>query len=101
MSDYISRSALLKKMFPYDGIDKKTYSINAKAVEVAIVDATATDVVEVVRCKDCKCAYINAFSAQSGVAVCRFWTNQAEGNTIVVQQDDFCNYGERSDENAE
>lgn len=53
------------------------------------------DLVEITRCKDCKSAYINAFSAQSGVAVCRFWTNQAEGNTIVVQQDDFCSHGER------
>ena len=48
---------------------------------------------EVVRCKDCKCAYINSFSAASGVAVCKKWSNEAE--TAIVQQDDFCSYGER------
>lgn len=53
------------------------------------------DVVEVVRCKDCKHSYINSFSAQSAVALCKFWTNRAEGNHLVVQQDDYCSYGER------
>lgn len=53
------------------------------------------DVVEVVRCKDCKHSYINSFSAQSGVALCKFWSNRAEGNNLVVQQDDYCSYGER------
>ena len=53
MADYIDRAALLKKVFPYGGIDKKTYAINAKAVEKAIVDAPAADVVAVVRCGDC------------------------------------------------
>ena len=53
------------------------------------------DVVEVVRCKDCKNAYINSFSAQSGIAVCRFWTNRLNGEQAIVQQDDFCSYAER------
>lgn len=53
------------------------------------------DVVEVVRCKECKHSYINSFSAQSGVALCKFWSNRAEGNNLVVQQDDYCSYGER------
>ena len=50
---------------------------------------------DVVRCKDCKCAYINSFSAASGVAVCKHWSNEAK--TVIVQQDDFCSYGERKD----
>ena len=52
-----------------------------------------TDAVEVIRCKDCKCAYINSFSAASGVALCKKWSNEAE--QAIVQQDDFCSYGER------
>ena len=55
----------------------------------------ANDVAQVVRCKDCKCAYINSFSAASGVAVCKHWSNEAK--TVIVQQDDFCSYGERKD----
>lgn len=58
------------------------------------------DVVEVVRCKDCKHSYINSFSAQSGVALCKFWSNRAEGNNLVVQQDDYCSYGERKCDNG-
>ena len=55
--------------------------------------APTVDAVEVVRCKDCKCAYINSFSAASGVAVCKKWSNEAK--TVIVQHDDFCSYGER------
>lgn len=55
------------------------------------------DLVEVVRCKDCRSAYINSFSAQSGVALCRFWTNRSQSQ-VVMQQDDFCSYGERREE---
>lgn len=32
------QSALLKKIFPYDTVDKKQYSINAYAVEKAIIE---------------------------------------------------------------
>ena len=40
-NDLISRSALLKRIFPYEVVDKREYSINAKAVEKAILDAPA------------------------------------------------------------
>lgn len=50
----------------------------------------------VVRCKDCKYAYINSFSAASGVALCRKLSNEAE--TAIRQQDDYCSYGERKEE---
>ena len=36
IEDY--KSALLKKIFPYDAVDKKQYSINAYAVERAIIE---------------------------------------------------------------
>ena len=48
----------------------------------------------VVRCKDCKYAYINSFSAASGVALC-------SSSAKVMQQDDFCSYGERKDGGAD
>ena len=53
----------------------------------------ANDVVPVVRCKDCKYAYINSFSAAWGVALCKKLSNEAE--TAIRKQDDFCSYGER------
>lgn len=56
-------------------------------------DVPAADVVPVVRCKECKYAYINSFSATSGVALC-------SSSAKVMQQDDFCSYGERKDGGA-
>ena len=70
---------------PYDQLEN---------VALGLLDCCPTvDAVEVVRCKDCRCAYINSFSAASGVAVCKHWSNEAK--TVIVQQDDFCSYGER------
>lgn len=63
-----------------------------------VQDAPTIDAVPVVRCKECKCAYINSFSAASGVAVCKHWSNEAK--TVIVQQDDFCSYGERREDNG-
>ena len=92
MSDYISRSALLKKMFPYEGIDKKTYSINAKAVEVAIVDALVADVVEVVRCKDCKYSIVHTCPITGTKTMfCDYWWDR----TIAIEPMQFCCHGER------
>lgn len=53
-------------------------------------DVPAADVAPVVRCKDCKYAYINSFSAASGVLFC-------SSSMKAMQQDDFCSYGERKD----
>nr|DAF68483.1 MAG TPA: adenylate kinase [Caudoviricetes sp.] len=43
--------------------------------------------VPVVRCKDCKHAYINSFAVSSGEALCTL-------SGKPMQQDDFCSYGE-------
>ena len=52
----------------------------------------AVDVVEVVRCKDCK-----RFDPLYGeVGICNLHTAQAHGN-VTMQPDDFCSYGERKD----
>ena len=60
-----------------------------------IDNAPTVDAVPVVQCKDCKHAYINSFSAASGIVLC-------SSSAKVMQQDDFCFYGERKDgEDAE
>lgn len=58
------------------------YATAADIRAIPIVDA-----VVVTRCKDCKRAYINSFSASSGVALCTL-------SGKPMQQDDFCSYGE-------
>ena len=42
---YIDADALIKTMFPYDVVDKKCYTINAKAVYDRINNTPAADVV--------------------------------------------------------
>lgn len=59
-------------------------------IQKLIADTPTVDAVVVTRCKDCKYAYINSFSASSGVALC---TSSGQ----PMQQDDFCSYGERKD----
>lgn len=44
MARYIDADALIKKIFPYDVVDKKCYTINAKAVEDAIAKTPTADV---------------------------------------------------------
>lgn len=53
MARYIDADKLIKKIFPYNGAEKKSYTINAQAVYEAINNAPTEDVEEVVRCKDC------------------------------------------------
>ena len=90
MPEYIDKEKLIR-----DLIDNRNFY--PAIVKNAIENAPTEDVVEVVRCKDCKNAYINSFSAQSGVVLCRFWTNQSEGIIRTMQQDDYCSYGERKE----
>lgn len=42
---YIDADALIKKIFPYDVVDKKDYTINSKAVADAIANTPTADVV--------------------------------------------------------
>ncbi|MBE6618405.1 MAG: DUF551 domain-containing protein [Ruminococcaceae bacterium] len=44
MARYIDADALIKKIFPFDNVDKKSYSINAKAVYEEIKKAPTVDV---------------------------------------------------------
>lgn len=44
MARYIDADALIKKIFPYDVVDKKCYTINAKMIYEAIQKAPTADV---------------------------------------------------------
>ena len=57
-----------------------------------IDNAPTVDAVEVVRCKDCKYSYGS-----------KYCTNEAwkdEGNTVTIEPDAFCSYGEKRNEDA-
>ena len=57
------------------------------------------DVVEVIRCKECK-HYRKNISCVGGLYNgCSEWLN--EGNEIEVREDGFCSYGERREDDKE
>lgn len=86
--EYIERGALMKKIFPYgDIVGSKSYSINAKAIQEVMQDVPAADVVEVVRCKDCRRFVQNE---EAFVTYCK-----RELKNLYVKPNDFCSYGER------
>ena len=96
MAEYIKREAAIKAIekADYTAIADDADSCKADYLREIIESVPAADVVSVVRCKDCKYAYINSFSAASGVALC-------SSGAKVMQQDDFCSYGERKDGGAD
>ena len=90
MAEYITKEAAINAV---ENAPIELFQSEWEEIEEAINAAPAADVAPVVRCKDCKYAYINSFSAASGVALCSL-------NAKVMQQDDFCSYGERKDGGA-
>ena len=78
-------------------VDKKelirALQYDRQQYDIGYADGKRDAINELVRCKDCKYAYINSLSAALGMAVCKKLSNEAE--TAIRQQDDFCSYGER------
>ena len=97
--EYIERDALLR-----DIEDAVVFSVgrNEPSAELRgagkIVDrircAPTADVVEVVRCKDCKHWNKDAMACDTLP-----WVNSSEHANWYA--DDFCSYGERRDDNAQ
>ena len=89
--EYIEKKTILDGTLPLIEF-RKQHHINAEDYEGLVrwlSTLPAADVVEVVRCKDCIISYCNS----DGDFVC--------GRTGVnVDDDDFCSYGERRDNNA-
>ena len=84
--EYIERGALIEKMFPIGMPNNGKYPINAKAVRTAIEQVPAADVVEVVRCKDCKWWHKGG---------CAF---RKDCTADLPSADDFCSHGERKEQ---
>lgn len=89
MARYIDADSLLKRVFPYDLVDKKQYALNAQAVYNAIESSSTADVVEVVRCKDC----VHGLYMDS----CSMYLCRCTGGKLRYA-DNYCNYGERREQ---
>ena len=85
MDDYINRRKIIEE---YD----RQHKGPAGGARKLMVEAPAADVVEVVRCKDCRHCKFNS-SAE-------FYKCDRRGYfTEEVAEDGFCSYGERKNEN--
>lgn len=100
MAEYIDRKALgIGKCNP-DIFEDKGYARGWNSAIEIIEEAPTVDVVEVVRCKDCK-HYRNHPNG-----LCYAHTEPCgtgyKGETICVEPDDYCSCGERKeDENVQ
>lgn len=100
MSKYIDADALrqeliLKQLYFRDNSDER---FGMGCVIATLDNLPAADVVEVVRCKDCK--HSVRYECKNDVCykftMCRRRDSYSEG----VEDDDFCSYGERRSEDA-
>lgn len=96
MSNYIKREDAIKCLADYLLDHSGTSTINhAKKASVILNTVPSADVVEVVRCKDCKWYEDENHKIYEN---CVKWKN-SHGIILPVDPVDFCSYGERrSDE---
>lgn len=89
MSEYIERKAVINKvneiLAHFDNGDIR-YGIEL-AIQT-IKDTPTADVVEIVRCKDCR-HYVAEYCTRD---------IKSRTNMFYMRADDFCSYGERKDE---
>lgn len=92
MAEYIDRETAIKAVekADYTAIADDADSCKSDYLREIIESVPTADVVTVVRCKDCKYAYINSFSTATKVVLCSV-------NVKMMQEDDFCSCGERND----
>ncbi len=95
MTDYISREAAIEAMYK-DAEAHPGHTFWTTQHE-ALMHIPAADVVEVVRCKDCK--YSEHWYRDK--RLCRLWYGEEKPpSPIDVFDDGFCNYGERREDDA-
>ena len=89
MSEYIERKAVINKVNEIPAhFDNGDIRYGIELAIQTIKDTPTADVVEVVRCKDCR-----HYVAESCTRDIKSRTNM-----FYMRADDFCSYGERKDE---
>lgn len=88
MNDYIRRGAAIEQF------EDSTSAIPEKLARIRIESVPAADVVEVVRCGECK--HYNDKLEMYSDYVCTI-RHYCDGSPIIVGKDDFCSSGKRKD----
>jgi hypothetical protein len=96
MAEYIDRDMVINKRRKMSEYDEAGWCVTCQAVRVEDIENTpSADVVEVVRCKDCKFAfpYRNYYYCENEDSP---FTNSDWA--VCLNGYDFCSYGERRSE---
>ena len=106
MVEYIDREAVLKagqnvkmnEVVPNcrEPAIKEALFKHGQAIKKLIIDFPAADVVEVVRCKDCKRCYEKRTKRNKQLML---FCMRMDGREYQVNADDFCSYGVRKGDN--
>lgn len=89
MSEYIERKAVINKVNEIPAhFDNGDIRYGIELAIQTIKDTPTADVVEVVRCKDCR-HYVAEYCTRD---------IKSRTNMFYMRADDFCSYGERKDE---
>lgn len=74
------------------------FRVHAGKTSIELEDASDIDVVEVVRCKDCKHSYIfEPWEGINATRYCKIYKNHYGDADMCVDDDDFCSNGDRKD----
>lgn len=87
MVEYITKNAAINAV---ENAPIELFQSEWEEIEEAINAAPATDVVPVVRCKDCE----NAQNECGGMIICRVYKH-------IMWLQNFCSYGKRKDGGAD
>ena len=94
MPEYIEREELLKEIYHRARLssvgETTTPYLDWKEIVSVIKDTPAADVVEVVRCKDCKYGHLRDNTKRNSSIYCDFG--------IGVHKENYCSFGERAEE---
>ena len=91
MSRYIDRDAVRRAIKEYCCIQEE---ITPDGIAKVVMSVPTVDVVEVVRCKDCK--YLYCLSAIDRQFYCRHFPKGLTGINII-EDNPYCSYGERKE----
>ena len=93
-NDLIRKKDAITNIIQRDGDSANLGAFDADAAIEEIKLTVSVDAVPVVRCKDCK-------NFDSRNWYCYYWDYEPGSSPNSVDDDDYCSYGERKDEDAE
>ena len=93
--DLISRQAVIETTVKKNSVWNTITNASGDNLEQIINSVPTANVVEVVRCKDCRHYKRNVPCVGGYYNGCDEWLD--EGNPITVYDNDFCSYGERAE----